>query len=61
MGRAKKRYYRLAAKLSQEHPDWTPLRAYDKAIDLDQRRQAALQAERWRKQHEHTPPKGTHS
>lgn len=55
MGRAKKRYLRLSSKLSKEHPDWTPLQAYIKAIDLDQRRQAALQAKRWRSA-DHTPP-----
>lgn len=48
MGRAKKRYYRLALKLREEHPDWEPGRAYQKAIDIDQREQAALQSDRWR-------------
>lgn len=48
MGRAKKRYYKLAAKIGNEHPELTPLEAYIKAIDIDQREQARLQAERWR-------------
>ena len=48
MGRAKKRYIKLAQELRKEHPDWPSLRAYEKAIDLDQRQQAALQAARWR-------------
>lgn len=49
MGKAKKRYYRLAKMIRAERPDLTPLEAYLKAIDIDQRKQAALQAERWRK------------
>lgn len=49
MGKAKKRYYKLAAEIRKTSPDLTPLQAYLKAIDVDQRKQAALQAERWRK------------
>lgn len=50
MGKAKKRYYRLHQKLRQENPDANTTDLYSKAIDIDQRRQAALQAERWGKQ-----------
>jgi hypothetical protein len=50
MGRAKKRYYKLHKELRAQHPAEDPLKLYSKAIDIDQRKQAALQAERWRKE-----------
>lgn len=49
MGKAKKRYYRLHQKLRKENPDTDTLDLYYKAIDIDQREQARLQAQRWRK------------
>lgn len=48
MGKARKRRTKLIAQLRKEHPDWDSSRIWNKANDMDQREQAALQGRRWR-------------
>lgn len=50
MGKAKKRFYKLYSKLRKQYPDAELGALYNRAIDIDQREQARLQGERWRKE-----------
>lgn len=52
MGKAKKRQYKLYSAYRKQYGDSDLTKLYYMAKDKDQREQAALQAERWRKERE---------